>query len=630
MHAFRSATLLLLGPTLVVGALGTDAPAIAQQVENAVLCRENLPPPPPPIAEPVAMSYGDSTSECLIDPATDIDTFVFAGTAGDTIRINVLGQTPNYGPTITLRDPMGQLVPLNGNAAGASCQPGYNGTCAFAANAMLSNSGTHIITIADIGNNNIGSYTLQLERLFPIDHDYQLTHDSSVAIDGRVVEFLDVTPSDDWVTPPTDLDHYFFYGTAGTTVWIPVRGLTANFGPYVQVIDPAGDYVPLNGHPDSAWCQPGYNGTCSFTAELFPAETGIYSVVIGDFGGNNSGNYVFNLYCVVGECANDADAAPDTRRVALRYGDSIQGSLDVHVDGDAYVFLGSPGDTISLSGLGLTPNLGPWIQLRDPAGQVVLDGIADGAGCQPGYNGTCSFNVQYSPALAGPYTIDLFDNGTNNSGDYQLSLNCVFSPGDFVCENLPGRFENDVPEDYWAFRFIEIMADAGVTSGCGALAYCPEAAVTRSQMAVFLERGMQGGNYQPPACDGSVFTDVNCAGFADAFIEQLYADGVTSGCPYPSYCPSDPVTRAQMAVFLLRGRYGADYTPPAATGSVFLDVPISHWAAPFIEQLAAEGITSGCGGGNYCPDDLITRASMAVFVTRAFGLPDVLLRHPSP
>jgi hypothetical protein len=77
-----------------------------------------------------------------------------------------------------------------------------------------------------------------------------------------------------------------------------------------------------------------------------------------------------------------------------------------------------------------------------------------------------------------------------------------------------------------------------------------------------------------------------------------------------------------MAVFLLRARHGAGYTPPAVgAGTGFGDVPTSHWAAAWIKQLAAEGITGGCGGGNYCPEAAVNRAQMAVFLVKTFNLP---------
>ena len=76
-----------------------------------------------------------------------------------------------------------------------------------------------------------------------------------------------------------------------------------------------------------------------------------------------------------------------------------------------------------------------------------------------------------------------------------------------------------------------------------------------------------------------------------------------------------------MAIFLLKGIHGGGYNPPPATGTMFYDVSSSYWAAAWIEQLAREGITSGCGGGNYCPESLVTRAQMAVFMVLTFNLP---------
>jgi hypothetical protein len=177
----------------------------------------------------------------------------------------------------------------------------------------------------------------------------------------------------------------------------------------------------------------------------------------------------------------------------------------------------------------------------------------------------------------------------------------------------------DVPISYWAFPFIEDLAASGITSGCGAGNYCPESSVTRDQMAVFLERGMNGGDYAPPAASGNFFLDVAVNSFGASYIEQLSLDGITSGCGSNNYCPDAEVSRAQMAVFLLKAKHGQSYFPPAATG-VFNDVPLGHWAASWIEQLAAEGITSGCSEGMYCPEDSVTRAQMAVFLVRAFDL----------
>lgn len=117
-----------------------------------------------------------------------------------------------------------------------------------------------------------------------------------------------------------------------------------------------------------------------------------------------------------------------------------------------------------------------------------------------------------------------------------------------------------------------------------------------------------------------MFNDVQAGDFAADWIEQLAGFQITGGCGGGSYCPNNPVTRAQMAVFLLKSEHGSAYAPPACAG-IFLDVPCASPFAPWIEQLAAEGITGGCGGGNFCPNDVNLRGQMAAFLSKTFGLP---------
>lgn len=198
-----------------------------------------------------------------------------------------------------------------------------------------------------------------------------------------------------------------------------------------------------------------------------------------------------------------------------------------------------------------------------------------------------------------------------------LALITTFAGG--LATNAHAQTFADVPANHWAFSFIETLAETGITGGCGGGNYCPGNAVTRAQMAVFLERGLRGGNFVPRGADGDRFLDVSSSSFAADFVEQLSRDGITSGCGSQNYCPDASITRAQMAVFLLRAKHGRTYAPPPAAG-VFADVPTGYWAANWIEQLAAEGITAGCGGGNYCPDASVTRDQMAVFLVRTFGL----------
>jgi len=71
-----------------------------------------------------------------------------------------------------------------------------------------------------------------------------------------------------------------------------------------------------------------------------------------------------------------------------------------------------------------------------------------------------------------------------------------------------------------------------------------------------------------------------------------------------------------MAVFLLKAAFPA-FVPNPCVGT-FADVPCSSPFAPWIEALAAGGITGGCGGNNYCPLNPVTRGQMAVLVWKTF------------
>ena len=168
------------------------------------------------------------------------------------------------------------------------------------------------------------------------------------------------------------------------------------------------------------------------------------------------------------------------------------------------------------------------------------------------------------------------------------------------------------------YAYIVTLVANGVTAGCGGGNYCPDANVTRAQMAAFLLKAKHGVCYVPPPCTGS-FTDVACPSLFADWIEALADEGITGGCGGNNYCPGNVVRRDQMAAFLMKAEHGSSYTPPACTG-VFIDVPCPSQFAAWVEQLATEGITGGCGGEMYCPTNPNTRGQMAVFITKTFHL----------
>ena len=185
----------------------------------------------------------------------------------------------------------------------------------------------------------------------------------------------------------------------------------------------------------------------------------------------------------------------------------------------------------------------------------------------------------------------------------------------------------DVPPDQQFHDFVNTIARNRITAGCGTgETYCPDASVTRGQMAVFLLKALLGADHVPPAATG-IFTDVPADYFAIDWIEDLYGRHITGGCQLPGdplrYCPDEAVTREQMAVFLLKTLLGADYPPPPATG-IFEDVPADSIFIDWIEDIYNRQITAGCQPEGqplrYCPGSPNTRGEMAVFLTKTFGL----------
>jgi hypothetical protein len=149
-------------------------------------------------------------------------------------------------------------------------------------------------------------------------------------------------------------------------------------------------------------------------------------------------------------------------------------------------------------------------------------------------------------------TFDLDVTATNGgpwSDSFTVTVSCT------------GAIFSDVPVEgkEWMQPWIETFYNAGITSGCAInpLRYCPEREVTRAEMSVFILRALNYPSlpHTPPDQSGT-FADVPVAGkeWMESWIEEFYDEGITSGCAASPlrYCPEREVTRAEMAVFILR------------------------------------------------------------------------------
>ena len=117
------------------------------------------------------------------------------------------------------------------------------------------------------------------------------------------------------------------------------------------------------------------------------------------------------------------------------------------------------------------------------------------------------------------------------------------------------------------YPYIETVLHNNVTAGCGdGTTFCPSNPVTRQEMAVFLLKAFESPGYAPPACITPAFVDVPCSSLFGPWINELVARDITAGCgDGTTFCPSDPVTREQMAVLLLKTFEGSGYVPPTCT-----------------------------------------------------------------
>ena len=192
--------------------------------------------------------------------------------------------------------------------------------------------------------------------------------------------------------------------------------------------------------------------------------------------------------------------------------------------------------------------------------------------------------------------------------------------------DLTVRFQ-DVVDGSQFDPSIYAAAGAGVMPGCDAAAFlfCPTDLVTRADMAGYILRAVHGADFVPAPYAGA-FADVSAGDPNADYIQSFFDEGYTAGCGGGNYCPDAVHTRAQTAVFILKGKHGPGYVPPACgTTHVFDDVPCPPTPeAPFgdwIGQLFVEGITAGCGANNFCPTAGIPNEQMAAFLVRAFGIP---------
>jgi len=207
-------------------------------------------------------------------------------------------------------------------------------------------------------------------------------------------------------------------------------------------------------------------------------------------------------------------------------------------------------------------------------------------------------------AVAG---LDAGTNGTMRLDDYASQRSGAIGPA------VPF---GDVPKTHPFWRFIQGAYATEIIPAASVGTFDPNGNITRKEMLKWVLTGRFSSDYVPPACSSATFSDVPCSHPYADWIYDGVAKGITAGCAPGLFCPDGTINRNQMAVFLLTARGVSPASCPPAT---FADVPSGSPFCPFVNRIAADGITAGCGGGNYCPNDLVSRGQMAVFVQQNFA-----------
>jgi hypothetical protein len=348
-------------------------------------------------------------------------------------------------------------------------------------------------------------------------------------------------------------------------------------------------------------------------------------------------------------CYTNSGATATFYLIIVNYSASAAPRFDLFVDADFLEHRVPSGSITELAGLPTVmavgaacwqsgslrgySSLGPTIDGRVKPDIVGVDGVSTAtygasSGCTGGFMGTSAS----SPEVAGLAALAKEQNPSLSPAGLQQWLGVrAFDISPAGKDNSTGAGRayvytfTDTPPWSALQSYVEQLFTKGTTTGCSALnangtrLYCPNQPVTRRDMAVFIVRSLGLAPLDSPT---PTFADVPASTFGYGEVERFYAQGITTGCTAVplQYCPLATVTRRDMAVFIVRANGLAPLDSPTPT---FADVPASMFGYGQVERFYEQGITTGCAVSplRYCPLDTVDRRAMAAFLIRAFGAP---------
>lgn len=231
-------------------------------------------------AEPYPIAYGTHTLNAAFELPTDLDLYEFHGAFEDKLRISLLTLNVDLDPCINVFSPSGQLI------ARACCSSNQFNICSivldeasFLVGDSLPETGTYTVMVEEVGRDNAGQYTLQLERIPPPFEVRQLPFN---------------TPTRDTLQRWTDVDYFNFCARAGSLMQLSFLTLSVDIDPRVEIRAPDGTLLT------SGSCVSNQFNICSFTVDFTTPQNGEYMLIVYDVGADNPGLYELSINCILG------------------------------------------------------------------------------------------------------------------------------------------------------------------------------------------------------------------------------------------------------------------------------------------------------------------------------------------
>ncbi|OGP79391.1 MAG: hypothetical protein A2V86_07000 [Deltaproteobacteria bacterium RBG_16_49_23] len=458
---------------------------------------------------------------------------------------------------------------------------------------------------------------------------------------------------DNWnVRNPLSQAHSYFAAAFGNSIFVAVGSTGAIFTSSDGIswtLSPSGSFVNLNGiaYGKGTFVAVGNSGTILTSTDGI-SWTSRVSGVPNNLQAATFGNGTFVAVSSGGRILTSPDGVNWTQRASP----TLFALNGVAFGNGAFVVVGDVGIVLtSTDGVTWTsgfPNSNPLNGIVFGNSTFVAVGAIGTIGTSPnGVNWT--FKTVGTLALQGvafgngPFVavgnvgaiLTSPDGGiwTSRASGTGFNLNAVaYGDGTFVAvgtsgtilQSDPKAFFDDVPLAHFAFAEVDAIAAARITKGCSAnpILFCPDSTVTRSQMAFFLARALNGGD-PTDTCTAPPFPDISTTDPFCPHVQFIKNKGVTQGKEDGTFGPSDTVTRLQMGIFLARGINADEGVSPVdppgpCIVAPFSDIPASDPFCPHIAFIKNSGVTLGFGDGTYKPSLDMTRSEMALFLARAF------------